>query len=286
MRFRVPASTTNLAHGFDCFGIALSAANEVIIDETVNELSGNATLQHMIDQTRDIYMQRTRHAVPRLIISITGDVPAARGMGSSSTIYAAGLAACQRFAGKDIDLGQIIRIGSELEGHPDNICAAVLGGFTIVATVAGRLQWQRFAVPENLQAVITIPDYEVKTEDARKVLPQQFSITEGVLAIQRSSMISAALASGRLEMLHGLFQDGWHEHYRAQLNPHLGHCRQIAAEAGAIATFLSGSGSCILSLCTKSNIPMVKEALEAQRPDNAKIRALTFDNNGLELLDD
>ncbi len=282
MRFRVPASTTNLGHGFDCFGIALSAAN-VCTYKTI-DAPGDDALSHMLEDCRKACASAWETELPALSVSIEGDVPIARGMGSSSTIYASCIAAYQGLHGKDIDMGEIIRLGSELEGHPDNICAAVLGGFTIVGSVNEKLQWQRYPMNDLLEAVITIPSYEVKTNEARKVLPDHFSKEEGILAIQRCSMISAALVGGRLDILHGLFKGSWHEHYRARLNPALDICRKAADEAGAISTFISGSGSCILSLCTKSKVSGVKEALENAYTDEAEIRKITFNNNGLEQL--
>ena len=282
MRFRVPGTTTNLGHGFDCFGIALSTSNTVVVE--VNQVNDNEALAAMLEDCRKRCVKAWQTELPSIAISIEGDVPIARGMGSSSTIYAACIAAYQLIHHKELDLGEIIRLGNKLEGHPDNICAAVLGGFTIVAQVAGRLQWQRFDMPEQLEAVISIPNFEVKTDEARKVLPQQFSKTEGITAIQRCSMISAALASKRLNLLRGLFDDAWHEHYRAALNPGLGTCREAADKAGAIGTFLSGSGSCILSLCTTSKTDDVHTALKEVYGDIAEIRKVTFNNSGIEII--
>jgi homoserine kinase len=279
MRFQVPASTTNLGHGFDCFGVALNASNQ--ISARIVETAGDDTLSQMVESCRAYCAQRWGKTVPFLKISISGDVPIARGMGSSSTIYAAAIAACQISSGSSLDLDEIIRCGSELEGHPDNICAAVLGGFTIIASVNGQLQWLRFPVPASLQAVISIPNFEVKTSEARKVLPQQFSKAEGIMAIQRCSMISAAMVSGQIDRLHGLFNDAWHEHYRASLNPGLHICRDAAESAGAIATFLSGSGSCILSLCTRDTAATIHSALQKAYGNIAEIRIIDFNNNGL-----
>ena len=282
MRFRVPGTTTNLGHGFDCFGIALSTANIVSVEQ--DKTCDNEALAQMLEKVQRSCAKAWQCDLPSIAMSIEGDVPIARGMGSSSTIYAAATAAYQLIHNEEMDLGEIIRLGDKLEGHPDNICAAVLGGFTIVAQVAGRLQWQRFDMPEQLEAVISIPNFEVKTDEARQVLPQQFTKAEGITAIQRCSMISAALAGKRLNLLRGLFDDAWHEQYRAELNPGLVTCREAADQAGAIGTFLSGSGSCILSLCTKSKVSDVHAALEAAYGDTAEIRQVTFNNSGIELI--
>ena len=282
MRFKVPASTTNLGHGFDCFGIALQASNT--ITATVVDAVGDDQLSHMVENCRAYCAQRWNCTIPFLSINIEGDVPIARGMGSSSTIYAAAIAACQISSGNALDLAEIIRCGNELEGHPDNICAAVLGGFSMVAMVNGELRWQRFPMPACLQAVIAIPNFEVKTQEARKVLPDQLSKSEAITAIQRCSMISAALVSANIDILPGLFNDAWHEQYRSSLNPGLQHCRDAAEAAGAIATFLSGSGSCILSLCTDKTATAVHAALSHAYGDSAEIRAIAFNNNGIEQL--
>ena len=124
---------------------------------------------------------------PPLRVSIEADVPIARGLGSSATIIIALAAAYQRLAGDDLDREVLTRIGYGIEGHPDNVAAAALGGFTIATDLQSGLRCMRFAAPDELATVLIIPDYEVKTADARKSLPSTLSLDEAVRGWQRAS---------------------------------------------------------------------------------------------------
>ena len=288
MRYRVPASTSNLGHGFDCLGMAVDLANIITLEpceepptQTYNGLSRLcATVR---TECENIFGT----SLPPLEISIVGEVPIARGLGSSATITIALAAAYQRLAGDDLDRDALMRIGYTIEGHPDNVAAAALGGFTIAADLESGLRCMRFAAPAGLSTVLTIPDYEVKTADARRSLPQSLNVDEAVRGWQRASLISAALASGDIEQLTECFQGAWHEQYRAQLNPQLGAVRAAAAQAGAVGTFLSGSGSTILSLCRDEQAELIAQTIRAHLEAEgfgAVVRIALANNSGVEVL--
>ena len=181
----------------------------------------------------------------------------------------------------------LTRIGYIIEGHPDNVAAAALGGFTIAADLSSGLRCARFAAPGELCTVLTIPHYEVKTADARESLPSELSRDEAARGWQRASLISAALASGDIDQLADCFEGAWHEHYRGKLNPQLGAVREAAAQAGALGTFLSGSGSTILSLCRSSEAEAIATAVRSQLDSAgfaALIRIAHPNNTGVEVL--
>lgn len=292
LRFRVPASTTNLGHGFDCLGIALGAANTVAV---VADASGTISapgaadpgLARMTGAVREACAKRWGVTLPGLAVTVVGDVPIARGMGSSSTILLGVAAACQRLAGRAEDRRELIEIAAALEGHPDNVAAACLGGVTVVAEVAGGLRAARFDVPAELRAVVAIPPFEVKTSEARRILPQELSRADAVRALQRTALITAALAQGRIDDLTGLFDDAWHERFRATLNPGVIEARAAAAVAGAVGTIISGSGSTVLSFARAARADAVRAAVEGSyrvRGVGAELRVLPFDNRGLSAL--
>jgi homoserine kinase len=290
LRFRVPASTTNLGHGFDCLGIALAAANTISVEPATNATvvapgAPDEGLARMATQVRDACAKRWNTVIPGFTVRVTGDVPVARGMGSSSTIFLGVAAACQRLVNRAFAKQELLEIAAAEEGHPDNAAAACMGGFTIVAATPGGLRWSRFAVPADLVAVVAIPPFEVKTSEARRILPQQVGRAELVRGLQRSALITAVLASGRIGELAGLFDDAWHEQYRATVNPGLLEARAAATQAGAIGTILSGSGSTVLSFSERKHAPAVAGAVLASyrgRGVAAEVRTLEFDNAGLE----
>ncbi|TVR45161.1 MAG: homoserine kinase [Planctomycetota bacterium] len=291
MRIRVPASTSNLGHGFDCLGMALTLANEITVLEgpAPAELRQEG-LERLCGAVREQCQQVFGGpALPEVHLQITGTVPIARGLGSSATIILALAAAYQRLAGRDEDRQELVRIGYGIEGHPDNVAAAALGGFTIAAHLASGLRCLHFPVPAELGVVVVIPDYEVVTAAARRVLPESLSREEAVRGWQRASLISAALASGQPAALVDCFQQAWHEHYRAELNPELEGLRAAAGAAGAWGTFLSGSGSTILSLCPHSRAAAIAETLSAHlraKGTSAQVQACQADNQGLCWLPD
>lgn len=289
LRFRVPASTTNLGHGFDCLGIALGAANTISVDPATSAAvvapgAPDEGLARMATQVRDACAKRWNTVIPGFTVRVGGDVPVARGMGSSSTIFLGVAAACQRLANRPFAKQELLEIAAVEEGHPDNAAAACMGGFTIVAATPNGLRWSRFAVPEELVAVVAIPPFEVKTSEARRILPQEVSRAELVRSLQRSALITAVLASGNLTDLAGLFDDAWHEQYRATVNPGLIEARAAAVKAGAVGTILSGSGSTVLSFSERKHAPAVATAVLASYRDRgvaADVRTLAFDNDGL-----
>jgi homoserine kinase len=287
--FIVPASTTNLGPGFDCLGMALGAANRISVEAVPggpDEAPGSAApgLAMMAAAVRAACSERWACALPGLSVRVAGDVPIARGMGSSSTILLGCAAACQRLAGRPLDKPELMRIAAALEGHPDNVAAACLGGFTVVAEVAGDLRCQRFDIPAELVAVVAIPPFEVTTSAARRILPAELSRADAVASLSRTALITAALARARPAELSGLFDDAWHERFRAGLNPGLAEARAAAAAAGAFGTILSGSGSTVLSFAAATQAPAVRAAVHAsyqQRGVAAEVRILPFDNRGL-----
>jgi homoserine kinase len=294
LRFRVPASTTNLGHGFDCLGIALGVANVIAVEPTGDGVihapgAPDDGLARMATTVRDACARRWSADLPGFTVRVGGDVPVARGMGSSSTIFLGVAAACQRLAGRPLAKQELLEIAAGEEGHPDNAAAACMGGFTVVAATPEGLRWQRFAVPAGLVAVVAIPPFEVKTSEARRILPQEVPRADLVRALQRSALITAVLAGGDPAALRGLFDDAWHERYRAAVNPGLVEARAAAQSAGAIGTILSGSGSTVLSFSLRPQAAAVSAAVGASyrsRGVTAEVRVLEFDNDGLAALPD
>lgn len=284
MHVRVPGSTSNLGHGFDCLGMALSVYNDLWItpcDQPPEH--GDAGLNRLCGSVRELCQQVMGCPLPAAAVHIRGDVPIARGLGSSATIIIALAAFYQQLQRGSIDRQALVHLGYGIEGHPDNVAAAALGGCTIAAPVGDSLRCLRLDVPEQLRAVLTIPSYQVRTADARSALPDQLSREEAVRGWQRTALITAALASGESEQLRACFSQSWHEQYRQALNPQLTQVREIADDHGAIGTFLSGSGSTILSLCHVDRSQAVRQALVDGMGDGVEVRICQGDNQGVQL---
>lgn len=288
---RVPGSTSNLSHGFDCMGIAVAEYNTVTVAVTADDAvrtpdSADPGLQRFAEKVHRECAAAWSADLPGIEVRIAGAVPISRGLGSSATVLLGIAAACQRLAGHRLDREELVHLGVRWEGHPDNICAACMGGFTVAAQGSDGLHWQRLSVPAALRAVIAIPATRQGTDEARAVLPDSLSRAEAVRGWQRSSLITAAFATGDIDALPGLLGDGWHEQYRAPLNPGLREAQVAAARAGALGAILSGSGSCVLTFTTAATQTAVGDALVGvyRRLGIAcEVRATAFDNEGLTI---
>jgi homoserine kinase len=273
---QVPASTTNLGPGFDCLGIALQLWNRIRID--VDRSEGPAP--EMVSQAAALFFKHTGKTRFPFSFSMEGDVPQARGLGSSVTIRLGILIALDRITQSGLSKEEICALCAELEGHPDNAAAALFGGFTIVT----KTRVARFNVDPALKFVLFIPNFEVKTGHARTVVPASFSRQDVVENLGNASLIAAALASGEYGLLRGALVDRLHQPFREKFVPFLSKLLRTAANAGALGGFLSGSGSTVAFL-TLSDGKEVISALEAAAPEErAKILVVSADNDGARVL--
>jgi homoserine kinase len=275
---QVPASTTNLGPGFDCLGIALQLSNRISIDVDRSETSAPG----MVSQAADLFFSHSGQTRFPFSVSIEGGVPQARGLGSSVTIRLGILMALDRITKSGLSKEEICALCAELEGHPDNASAALFGGFTIVTKTTSRVA--RFNVDPALKFVLFIPNFEVKTADARKVVPGSFSRRDVVENLGNASMVAAAFASGEYKHLRGAFVDRLHQPFREKFVPFLSKLLQAAADAGALGGFLSGSGSTVACI-TLSDGKEVASALEAAVPgERAEILIVSADNDGARII--
>ncbi|CAB4244672.1 Homoserine kinase [Methylacidimicrobium sp. AP8] len=243
-RVRVPATTTNFGPGFDTFGAALRLYNW-----TTLRIGGEASpggLPRMVQEAAEAFAQEAGVRLPAFDWKISGDVPSARGLGSSATVRVGVLVGLNEIAGRPIPPERLIALGSALEGHPDNVCAALLGGFTI-ASDGGRT---RVPLGKRLEFVAFIPESEMETEWARSVLPHTIPLRDAVWNLQRASRIAACVCLRRYEELTGLFEDRWHQPARVKRIAAWNRMRESAYGAGAVGFYLSGAGSTLMALAT------------------------------------
>jgi homoserine kinase len=275
---QVPASTTNLGPGFDCLGAALQLWNRIRLE--VDQIE--TPVPAMVSEAAELFFSRTGAKRIPFSLSIDGEVPQARGLGSSVTVRLGVLMALDKLSKTSLSKEDICALCAELEGHPDNAAAALFGGFTIVTKTAHRVV--RFDVDPALKFVLFIPDFEVKTSDARTVVPANFSRREVVDNLGNASLIAAAFASRSYESLRGAFVDRLHQPFREKFVPFLPKLLQAAIDAGALGGFLSGSGSTVACV-TLSDGEDVASALQSAAPEQrARIVIVSADNDGAHLL--
>jgi homoserine kinase len=288
---KIPGTTSNLGSGFDTLGLALRLYNRITLMRTTGsdvELTTPIAPEArdgalaMLRETARLFFERTGTAHIGFSIGITGDVPVARGLGSSTTVQLGCLAGLNALAATGLDRQDLFEMVHALEGHPDNAAPAVFGGFTVAGSVGETVRVIQFPMPTTLKFVTVIPDFEVKTQQARNCLPTTYSRADLVHSINRATLITAALAGGEFDKLRDLFDDRVHQPYRALLNPHLSEVVETARRAGALGGWLSGSGSTVICLATGDAQP-VFEAAQSLNP-MWKVSTLLADNNGYEVL--
>jgi homoserine kinase len=287
---RVPASTSNLGPGFDSLGLALQLYNTITVTR-----SDEAKAHHgMIGETAAAFFQKAtggKIAPFGFEAKIEGDIPISRGLGSSVTVRLGILMGLTELVRDSFPVTreQLLTLLIELEGHPDNAVPSFLGGFAVCAHAsadpADGFVYTRVPVKPELFFVTLVPDLRLSTETARGLLPKEVPFRHAVENAQRTARIAAAFCTGDYESLRGMFVDHLHQPYRQVLIPGFVDILAAAQSAGALGSFLSGAGSCLMAP-TLHNV----EAISAAMRDAAKkhnlpghVVVLKADNDGAKI---
>jgi homoserine kinase len=271
---RVPATTANIGPGFDCLGAALTLYNEFTFTSAASLQidvtgTGAATIAIQSPSENLLYVafaklfEHIGQPVLPVHITIQMNVPLARGLGSSATAIVGGLVGANELAGKPLSLDQIAALATEMEGHPDNVVPALLGGCRLAAAGIDRaweiaaLVWQPQIVP-----VVAIPDFELSTQAARSVLPQEYSRADAVFNAAHVGLLLQGLATGNGDWLQAALQDRIHQPYRQTLIRGYEQVQAAAIGAGAYGMVISGAGPTLLALVDESRAAAVREAME------------------------
>jgi homoserine kinase len=265
----VPATTANLGPGYDCLGLALELHNEVTLslaeqtDVTI-EGQGADTLpsdaSHLVFEAARAAAASAGQDLPTLALHQVNRIPLARGLGSSSAAIVGGIVACSHLLSLGLSDREMLDVAARVEGHPDNVAPALLGGLTVCCVAGGRVVFERLSVAPGLNCVLAIPDHEVKTRDARRVLPQTVSHADAVFNLSRSSLVVAALVGGDFDLLTEAMRDRLHQPYRAPLVPGMQQAIDAALSAGACGACLSGSGPSVAAFVSTGG-EEVKQAM-------------------------
>ena len=261
LQVRVPASSANLGPGFDCMALALglyttvrlSASDtlEVVpIGETLKDTPGDSS-NYVYESLLEVF-ERLQQPVPPLRLEIESDIPLARGLGSSAAALVAALIAANVWLESPLSSADLMDLSSFLEGHPDNVGAALYGGAVVATFDGSRASCLTLKVPSNLGALVVVPTYALKTEVARGVLPAHYSRADAVHALSHTALLATALATGQLEHLAEAMQDRIHQPYRAPLVKGLPEILEGATRYGALGAALSGAGPSVLCLFDKN----------------------------------
>lgn len=256
IRVKVPATSANLGVGFDCMGLALDwqGVFTFCFDGPEFMISGCPKAYQNKDNLVYHAFARTLMAlgkrVPVVQIHIDTPIPVARGLGSSASCIVAGVLGAVAYSGQKLPLQELLRLATLLEHHPDNVAPALYGSLCASFMENGLPYTAQFAVHEKFRFVTIIPDYEVRTEDARRILPSDMSYADAIYQMGRCATLGKALESGDEEMVRHACIDRIQEPYRSRLIPEYDEVKRLCMDLGALAFVISGSGSTMLAVCT------------------------------------
>ena len=274
-----PATTANLGPGFDCLGMALDLWNRLEVlpggapenGDTLVEIAGEGAEELATDSSNltframQFLFDEAGVAMPPLRLRCHNTIPLSRGMGSSAAAIAGGLVAANALCDNRYSDNELLEMAATIEGHPDNVAAAVLGGLQLVVSDGPQLYTAPIPVPEDVRAVLLIPESRIATADARAVLPGQVSVADAVFNMGRVALLVAGMALDRPQYLDVATQDRLHQPYRQPLFPAIKVIFAAARDAGALGVFLSGSGSTVLALTRGREMTVAYEMFEAAR---------------------
>ena len=280
MKATVPASSANLGPGFDALGLALSLYLSVTItpsDELVVTSSGEGA--GLFDDERHLAVKVAREVVghDRLAIHVESEIPLARGLGSSAALAVAAAAA----AGSPDPLA----VAAKVDGHPENAAASVLGGLVGAASMPRGVRAARLGLDPELRFVVAIPEMELKTEDARSVLPDSYSREDASFNLSRMALLLGGLADHRVLRAEA-FEDRLHQPYREALFPASRDVMDAAVFAGALGSCWSGAGPTLIAVALASTAGAVATAMEDAMASGGvagTVRPLEADHAGLKL---
>lgn len=257
IRVQVPASTANLGPGFDCLGMALNLYAWIDMkpsDQTVIQLYGDQMNQVAADKSNLIYkaaqlvFQEAGVHCPELEIAAYSEIPLTRGLGSSASAIIGAMAAANQLLPEPLSVDKLFQMSSAMEKHPDNVGASLFGGIIVAFWDGVLAKHIRLEPLDSLEVLVVIPEFHLATEKARNILPEEVSMKDAVFNIGHSSLLAAALAQGRYDLIPFAMKDVLHQPYRASLIPGMNKILEQAGHFGALGTALSGAGPTLLTL--------------------------------------
>lgn len=308
---KVPATSANIGPGFDCLGLALPIYNTVTIEETVLPGTGieinlmseeEKALDEMIfdnipkDENNIVYkaVELLYNSIGQepseLKINIQSQIPITRGLGSSAAVIVGGLLAANKLLGSPADETALLSIATEVEGHPDNVAPAILGGFVLSSQeddgsiVTKKLNW-----PEEWDITVCIPDFELSTNIARSVLPEQVPMSHAVYNAKHLAMLIEAVNNKDEKLMKIALHDKLHQPYREKLVPGMKEIMEaFKHEDGVLGCVLSGAGPSMLIISHKYDLDKIKSTVKdicEGQSFKVDIRTLKVEQKGAEIIE-
>jgi homoserine kinase len=304
---KVPATTANLGPGFDCLGAALTLYNQFqfsrVCSSTLEEAADGVKItvtgldadrvttdeRNLVYQAFAKVYEKIGQVPPSVAIDIHLDVPLARGLGSSATAIVGGLVGANQLAGAPLSIEEVMHLAIAMEGHPDNVVPALIGGCRLAvsndAAYYEASNWMICPVAwhSEIVPVLAIPDFELATETARKVLPASYSRADVIFNTSNFGLLLLALETANGDWLRVAMRDRIHQPYRKTLIAGYDMVRQAAINSGAYGVVISGAGPTLLALTSPNYATEVATTIAAtwdEQGVKAEVKVLAIDHAG------
>jgi len=294
---QIPATTGNMGAGFDCIGMALSLYNTIQITETASgvTVSVEGEGQDLVPLTEENYCvkaairvcEATGRNPDGLHFRLHHEIPVSRGLGSSGVAIVAGAYGMNELLGCPLDTPTIIRICTDMEGHPDNVVPSLLGGLSISGERYGTIIYRTVSVSSDLSAIVAVPDFTLETKLAREALPETVSMQDAVFNMCSVGLMIHGMMTKDYDLLRAGTDDRLHQPYRESLVPGLREVMEAARSQGAHSAALSGAGPTVIALASKNQAQVATAMSSTFDEHGISCRTLTLeiDNHGARRLD-
>lgn len=265
VKIRVPATSANIGPGFDSMGIALGLYNYVTAEETetgrleINILDGSKKYlpeneNNIIYKSMKRVFDMVGYTPSGLKLILENNIMVTRGLGSSSAGIVGGILAANKLCGDKLSINQMLKLASDIEGHPDNVTPALLGGFTVNVQTKYSIKYVKNDLSEDdLRFAALVPDFYLKTKKSRGVLPKSVSHNDAVYNTGHSALLTASLINGKYENIRTAVGDKLHQNYRKRLIPNMDSLFRLCYDNGALGVYLSGAGPTIIAIIKAEN---------------------------------
>ena len=299
---QVPATIANLGCGFDCFGLALPVYNVISIEETImpgsgieiNILDNNSNniptdKNNIVYKAIELLYNYIGQTPDELKINIKTGIPIARGMGSSASVIVGGLIAANELLGHPADLDVLLSIATEIEGHPDNIAPAFLGGMTISSLEeTGSVTYRKLPWPKDWKITVCVPDFELATDISRSVLPENVPMKDATFNLRRVAEFIHAIHTKDEELMKVAMKDKLHQPYRMKLVPGLNTIMDnLKHTEGVMGCVLAGAGPSIAVISNDKKLDEIKEIVQTTWNNiniNSKIHTYSVEEKGARII--
>lgn len=297
IKVKVPATSANIGAGFDSLGLALGLYNYVLAEETDKGLTIDIT-----DSSSDFLARDERNLVYRALkavydkagrrmrgihLVLENNIMITRGLGSSSAGIVSGLIAGNELCKAGFSVDELLCMAAEIEGHPDNVAPALLGGLTACVSDGRKIRYVRTDIPEDLRFAAFVPDFFLPTKKSRGILPKNVSMRDAVYNTSRSTLLMASIMTGKYENIRTAVGDKLHQRYRKRFIPHIDDLFSKAYEMGALGVYLSGAGPTVIAIIHSVNTVFERKLNEflKQKMNNWHLYMLKADNSGAVVCD-